>query len=58
MVVLAHLSEKCNSEESARREVLQVLNRARWDGVLHVARQDEPLHPLPIPQPAVLSFDF
>jgi phosphoribosyl 1,2-cyclic phosphodiesterase len=58
MVVLAHLSEKCNSEESARREVLQVLNRARWDGVLHVARQDEPLHPLPIPEPAILSFDF
>jgi phosphoribosyl 1,2-cyclic phosphodiesterase len=58
MVVLAHLSEKCNSEESARREVLQVLNRARWDGVLHVARQDEPLHPLPIPQPSILSFDF
>ena len=58
MVVLAHLSEKCNSEASARHEVLQVLNRARWEGVLHVARQDEPLHPLPIPQPAVLSFDF
>jgi len=58
MVVLAHLSEKCNSEESARREVLQVLNRARWDGVLHVARQDEPLHPLPIPQPMVLSLDL
>lgn len=58
MVVLAHLSEKCNSEDAARREVLQVLNRARWDGVLHVARQDEPLHPLAIPQPAVLSFDF
>jgi phosphoribosyl 1,2-cyclic phosphodiesterase len=58
MVVLAHLSEKCNSEAAARHEVLRVLNRARWEGVLHVARQDEPLHPLPIPQPAVLSFDF
>jgi hypothetical protein len=58
MVVLAHLSERCNTEDRARREVQQVLNRARWDGVLHVARQDEPLHPLPIPQSTVLSFDF
>jgi phosphoribosyl 1,2-cyclic phosphodiesterase len=58
MVVLAHLSEKCNSEECARSTVQQALKRTRWDGSLHVARQDEPLHPLPIPQPAVLSFDF
>lgn len=58
MVVLAHLSERCNSEECARDEVNRVLTRARWEGTLHVARQDEPLHPLPIPQPAILSFDF
>ena len=55
MVVLAHLSENCNSEDCARREVQQVLRKARWDGILHLARQNEPLNPLPIPLPSVLS---
>ena len=57
MVVLAHLSENCNTEECARREVQQVLKKARWDGRLHVARQDSPVQ-LTIPEPVVLSFDF
>lgn len=58
MVVLAHLSERCNSEACARAEVEPVLARARWGGTLHVARQDEPLAPLPLPRPMVLSFEF
>jgi phosphoribosyl 1,2-cyclic phosphodiesterase len=58
MVVLAHLSERCNSVECARREVQSVLTRARWDGSLHVALQDEPLSPLPIPRSAVLRLDL
>jgi phosphoribosyl 1,2-cyclic phosphodiesterase len=57
MVVLAHLSENCNTEECARREVQQVLKKARWEGSLHVATQDSPVQ-LTIPEPVVLSFDF
>jgi phosphoribosyl 1,2-cyclic phosphodiesterase len=55
LVVLAHLSEKCNSESYARSEIEPMLKKARWKGALHVARQDEPLDPLPVPRSAVLT---
>jgi len=55
LVVLAHLSEKCNSESCARKEVEPVLRKSRWSGTLHIARQDEPLAPLTIPLSAVLT---
>jgi phosphoribosyl 1,2-cyclic phosphodiesterase len=58
LVVLAHLSERCNSEACARAAVEPVLRKARWPGKLHVARQDQPLAALPLPRPMVLSFDF
>lgn len=58
MVILAHLSERCNSEACARAEIEPVLKKARWRGTLHVARQDEPLAPLLLPRPMVLSFEF
>ncbi len=57
MLVLAHLSESCNTVESARRAVQPVLRKARWEGALHVAEQDLPVE-LPIRGPVVLSFEF
>lgn len=45
-VVLAHVSERCNTAELARSEVAPVLTRL---GVtLHVAPQHEPLAPIPV----------
>ncbi len=41
-VVLAHLSNECNRPELAREVVGQALQEAGWDGLLMVARQDEP----------------
>jgi len=43
-VVLAHLSERCNSAEHARAEVAPVL--ARHPVALHVAPQHEPMAPI------------
>lgn len=45
-VVLAHLSERCNTEAEARRAVEPVLRRDGHDTTLHVARQGEPLEPI------------
>ncbi|MGE0353847.1 MAG: MBL fold metallo-hydrolase [Gemmatimonadales bacterium] len=39
-VVLAHLSERCNTADHARLAVEPVLQRAGFQGRLHVARQD------------------
>lgn len=47
-VVLAHLSERCNSEAAARAAIEPALRRARFTGRLHVARQDHPLEPIPL----------
>ncbi len=47
-VVLAHLSQRCNTEAAARETVEPSLRRAGFRGALHVARQDEPLAPLPL----------
>ncbi len=46
LVVLVHLSERCNSAEHARAAVAPPLAAAGFRGSLHVARQDEPLAPL------------
>jgi phosphoribosyl 1,2-cyclic phosphodiesterase len=45
-VVLAHLSEQCNSPEVARRTVEPVLRRCGFRGEFHVAVQDAPLPPI------------
>ncbi len=45
-VVLAHLSERCNTEAEARAAVEPVLRRDGCDTTLHVARQQEPLEPI------------
>jgi phosphoribosyl 1,2-cyclic phosphodiesterase len=46
VVVLAHLSQQCNTAADARAAVAPALRRVRFDGVLHVAEQDEPLPPI------------
>jgi phosphoribosyl 1,2-cyclic phosphodiesterase len=46
IVVLAHLSERCNTAADARETVGPALRRVGFDGVLHVADQDEPLPPI------------
>lgn len=45
-VVLAHLSQRCNSAHEARAAVEPVLRRAGFGGTLHVATQDAPLAPI------------
>lgn len=50
IVVLAHLSERCNTAAAARTEVGRALRRVKFRGTLHVAEQDEPLGPIAIVQ--------
>lgn len=45
-VVLAHLSQRCNSEELARTTVEAALRRKGYKGEVHAARQDDPVGPL------------
>ena len=45
VVVLAHLSERCNTEVHARDAVAPALAAAGFAGALHVARQGEPTGP-------------
>ena len=45
-VVLAHLSQRCNSPEVARQTVEPVLRSKGFRGELHVAVQDTPLAPI------------
>jgi phosphoribosyl 1,2-cyclic phosphodiesterase len=46
IVILAHLSEQCNTAADARAVVAPALRRVGFAGVLHVAHQQEPLHPI------------
>jgi phosphoribosyl 1,2-cyclic phosphodiesterase len=48
VVVLAHLSQQCNTAADARATVAPALRRAGFGGVLHVAEQDQPLGPVPV----------
>jgi phosphoribosyl 1,2-cyclic phosphodiesterase len=50
VVVLAHLSERCNTAAAARTEVGRALRRVKFTGSLHVAEQDEPLPPVLVAQ--------
>lgn len=47
-VVLAHLSQHCNSPEMARHTVEPVLRRSGFTGELHVAVQETPLAAIPL----------
>ena len=49
-VVLAHLSEHCNSAADARATVAPALRRVGFRGALHVADQDRPLAPILVVQ--------
>lgn len=55
LLVLAHLSARCNNEACARATVEPVLRKARWRGRLHVARQDDPLEPMAVYGSPVLT---
>jgi phosphoribosyl 1,2-cyclic phosphodiesterase len=56
IVVLAHLSERCNTAAEARAAVAPALRRVGFDGVLHVADQDEPLPPILVTQSDGIQF--
>ena len=49
-VVLAHLSEHCNTAADARATIAPALRRAGFRGALHVADQDRPLPPILVVQ--------
>jgi phosphoribosyl 1,2-cyclic phosphodiesterase len=51
-VVLAHLSQHCNTAAEARATVAPALRRAGFRGTLHVADQDRPLAPILVVQKA------
>ena len=48
IVVLAHLSQHCNTAAEARATVAPTLRRAGFRGVLQVADQDDPLPPMAV----------
>ena len=51
VVVLAHLSQRCNTADDARATVAPALRRAGFGGSLHVASQDVPLPPIDVVAP-------
>ncbi len=52
VVVLAHLSERCNTAQHARDAVAPALAAAGFTGALHVARQSEPTGPFSLTVPS------
>lgn len=63
VVVLAHLSQECNSPSCARETVEPALKRRGFRGRLYVASQDEPLDAISLSTPAAaeqgeLSLDW
>lgn len=56
IVVLAHLSQQCNTAAHARATVAPALRRVGFEGVLHVADQDEPLPPILVAQVDGIQF--
>jgi hypothetical protein len=55
VVVLAHLSQRCNSADDARATVAPALRRAGFGGALHVAAQDVPLPPIDVVMPEMMQ---
>lgn len=58
IVVLAHLSQHCNTAADARAAAARALRRAGFRGVLHVADQDEPLPPILVAQAEGVQFEL
>lgn len=54
-VVLAHLSQRCNTPAVATSRVAASLAAAGFDGSLHVATQDGPMDPIAVQLPAQRS---
>lgn len=54
-VVLAHLSQRCNSAEAATAAIGPALAEAGFRGALHVATQDGPMRPIVLTAPAQRS---
>jgi phosphoribosyl 1,2-cyclic phosphodiesterase len=52
VIVLAHLSQRCNTREDARATVWGALQRVGYAGAVHVAEQDVPLGPVAVVPPA------
>jgi phosphoribosyl 1,2-cyclic phosphodiesterase len=50
VIVLAHLSQQCNTAEVAREEVRHALRRVKFRGSIHIAEQDTPLPPISVTQ--------
>ena len=50
VIVLAHLSQLCNTAAAARGEVRRALHRLKFRGAIHVAEQDTPLPPISVMQ--------
>ena len=57
-VVLAHLSQRCNTAEDALAAVGPALRRKGFRGALHVALQDCPLPPIVLAHPARMQYAF
>ncbi|HEU5304544.1 MAG TPA: MBL fold metallo-hydrolase [Gemmatimonadales bacterium] len=55
-VVLAHLSQQCNTAQEARAAVAPVLRRVGFKGRLHVADQDQPLRPILVARADAVQF--
>jgi phosphoribosyl 1,2-cyclic phosphodiesterase len=55
-VVLAHLSQRCNSTAQVLASVVPHLRRAGYRGALHVALQDQPLPPITLAPRSEVQF--
>jgi phosphoribosyl 1,2-cyclic phosphodiesterase len=58
VVVLAHLSQQCNTAAEARTTAARALRRAGFRGVLHVADQEQPLPPILVAQADGVQFQL
>jgi phosphoribosyl 1,2-cyclic phosphodiesterase len=56
VIVLAHLSQRCNTAAEARATVAPMLRRVGFGGALHVADQDAPLPPIAVIAPGRMQF--
>jgi phosphoribosyl 1,2-cyclic phosphodiesterase len=54
-VVLAHLSQRCNSPDVARGAIEPALRRAGFRGALHCSTQDGPMAPIRMPGPGQVA---
>jgi phosphoribosyl 1,2-cyclic phosphodiesterase len=50
VIVLAHLSQQCNTAAVARAEVRRALHRVKFRGAIHIAEQNTPLPPISVTQ--------